>query len=142
MQNTACESACFAARESAISESMDDATTVFVYGTLKCGCRNHHVLRSALFLGEARTKPVYRMVDCGSYPGLVQADGAREGHAICGELYGVDAALLAVLDAFEDAPREFIRASIALQDGRDAEAYFYQGETAHLPFCGAVWAED
>jgi gamma-glutamylaminecyclotransferase len=120
---------------------MDGATTVFVYGTLKRGCRNHHVLRPARFLGEARTEPLYRMVNCGSYPGLVHADGAQQRQAICGELYRVDAALLAVLDAFEDAPREFIRASIALQDGADAEAYFYRGATAHLPLCGPVWEE-
>ena len=120
---------------------MEDPTTVFVYGTLKRGCRNHHVLRSAEFLGEAWTQPLYRMVNCGSYPGLVRVGCAHEGHATQGELYRVDAPLLAVLDAFEDVPREYIRASIELQNGAAAQSYFYCGDTAHLPLCGAVWAE-
>ncbi|HUA93206.1 MAG TPA: gamma-glutamylcyclotransferase family protein [Terracidiphilus sp.] len=121
---------------------MEGATTIFVYGTLKRGCRNHHVLQSATFLGEARTEPLYLMVNCGSYPGLVHANGVREGQAICGELYRMDSALLAALDAFEDAPHEFVRASIALQNGSNAEGYFYSGEAAHLPLCGAVWLEE
>lgn len=120
---------------------MEGATTVFVYGTLKRGCRNHYVLHSARFLGEARTEPLYLLVDCGSYPGLVNASVAREGQAIQGELYRVDAQLLDALDIFEDAPREFIRAPIELQDGAMAHAYFYQGEAAHLSLCGAVWLE-
>ncbi|HEY1648622.1 MAG TPA: gamma-glutamylcyclotransferase family protein [Terracidiphilus sp.] len=120
---------------------MGGATTVFVYGTLKRGCRNHRVLQSAVFLGEACTEPVYLMVDCGSYPGLVRAGDARRGQAIYGELYRVDEELLAALDAFEDAPREFVRDSVRLRDGVCAEAYFYRGETAHLALCGAVWRE-
>ena len=120
---------------------MEDATTVFVYGTLKRGCRNHHVLQPAIFLREAWTKPDYLLYNCGSYPALVRADGKRAGRAIHGELYRVDAQLLAVLDALEDAPREYIRAAIALQDGSSAQAYFYCWETAHLPLCGAVWEE-
>lgn len=141
MENTRCTTACFEVWESAISKSMEDATTVFVYGTLKRGCRNHHLLELASFLGEARTAPVYLMVDCGSYPGLVHADGVREGQAIQGELYRVDAVLLEVLDVFEDAPREYIRAPIHLLDRAIAQAYFYRGETAHLALCGAVWVE-
>jgi gamma-glutamylaminecyclotransferase len=121
---------------------MDDATTVFVYGTLKRGCRNHHVLRSAIFLGEACTEPVYLMYHCGSYPGLVHAAPADGGQGIHGELYRVDGPLLVKLDAFEGAPREYVREVIALQNGVTAQAYFYRGEVAHLRLCGAVWAEE
>ncbi len=117
---------------------MDASVDLFVYGTLKRGCRNHRVLHPAVFLREAWTKPLYLMVDCGSYPGLVRTEAGR---AICGELYRVDAQLLAALDAFEDVPHEFIRATIELQNGLTAQAYFYDGEAAHLPLCGAVWEE-
>ncbi|HEY1767232.1 MAG TPA: gamma-glutamylcyclotransferase family protein, partial [Terracidiphilus sp.] len=65
----------------------------------------------------------------------------RPGQAIQGELYRVDEKLLELLDAFEDAPREFVRDSVRLQDGLRAEAYFYCGETDHLPLCGAVWKD-
>ncbi|HZP04805.1 MAG TPA: gamma-glutamylcyclotransferase family protein [Terracidiphilus sp.] len=120
---------------------MAETKTVFVYGTLKRGCRNHHVLRAADFLGEAWTEPIYLMVNCGSYPGLVHAGPAREGQAIHGELYRVDAPLLAMLDAFEDVPREYTRASIELRNGTPAQSYFYRGDTAHLSLCEAVWME-
>ncbi len=134
------ENSCFPAPESAISEVMDDAVTVFVYGTLKRGCRNHSVLKMAMFLGEAWTQPIYRMYNCGSYPGLVHS-GPAQGRAIQGELYRVGAQLLVALDVFEDAPREYIRAPVYLLDRAIAQAYFYRGDTAHLPLCGAVWIE-
>lgn len=92
----------------------------------------------AEFLGEAWTEPGYRMVSCGAYPGLVHAG---YGEPVYGELYRVGEALLASLDRFEDAPKEYVRTAIRLSDGREAQAYLYQGETAHLPACGAVWKE-
>jgi gamma-glutamylaminecyclotransferase len=115
-----------------------DGTTIFVYGTLKRGCRNHSAIQSGAFLGEARTEPGYGLVDCGSYPGLVRAEGCA---GVAGELYLVDEELLAALDRFENAPNEFERAAIRLSDGREAQAYFYRGETACLPACGPVWRE-
>ena len=140
-----------------------EAATIFVYGTLKRGCRNHGLLKSAEFLSEAQTEPGCRMVDCGSHPGLVRAQALRtepgraeSGRAeqaqaesqsgdpagiVFGELYRVDAELLAALDRFEDVPNEYERAAIRLSDGQEAQAYFYRGETAHLPVCGPIWRE-
>jgi gamma-glutamylaminecyclotransferase len=119
-----------------------ESATIFVYGTLKRGCRNHSFLRAARFVGEAWTEPGYRMVRCGGnpypYPGLVRVD---RGERVFGELYRVDGALLAALDRFEDAPNEYERAAIRLSDGGEAQAYLYRGRTAHLPECGAVWRE-
>jgi gamma-glutamylaminecyclotransferase len=119
-----------------------ESATIFVYGTLKRGCRNHTFLKTSEYLGEAWTEPGYRMVDCGSlpnsYPGLVRT---REGKAVAGEVYRVEATLLTALDRLEDAPNEFERATIRLRDGREAQAYLYRGETAHLRECGPVWKE-
>jgi gamma-glutamylaminecyclotransferase len=121
-----------------------ESATIFVYGTLKRGCRNHSVLRLAEFVGEAWTEPGYRMVNCGTYPGLVRAGRvqAEMAERVFGELYRVDAALLQALDRFEDAPNEYVRMAIRLSDGGEAQAYLYRGETAHLPACGAVWREE
>jgi gamma-glutamylaminecyclotransferase len=117
-----------------------EGATIFVYGTLKRGCRNHPLIKAAEFLGEAWTEPGYRMVQCGSdpyaYPGLVRAEA---GAAVSGEVYRVNAELLAALDRLEDVPREYERAAIRLEDGREAQAYFYRGETGNLRDCGAVW---
>jgi|HubBroStandDraft_5_1064220.scaffolds.fasta_scaffold71308_1 gamma-glutamylaminecyclotransferase len=117
---------------------MGSAATIFVYGTLKRGCRNHSVFQSAEFVSEAWTEPGFRMVHCGAYPGMVRAE---QGESVCGELYRVDAALLAALDRFEDAPNEYERVTIRLSDGAEAQAYLYRGETAHLAECGPVWKE-
>lgn len=115
-----------------------EGATIFVYGTLKRGCRNHRVLEAAEFLGEAWTEPGYGMVNCGSYPGLVRKS---DDGSVSGELYRVNAELLAVLDRFEDVPNEYERVPIRLRGGCEAQAYLYRGETAHLPNCGAEWKE-
>ena len=118
---------------------MEGSALLFIYGTLKRGCRNHARLRAAAFLGEAWTESGYTLMDCGAYPGLVRSGGSER---VCGELYQFDASQLAALDAFEDAPGEFLRTSIQLSDGRVAQTYLYQGETANLRFYGAAWREE
>lgn len=72
---------------------------IFVYGTLKRGCSNHHVLGAQQFLGEARTIPGYRLHHLGEYPGMIAAPDDTAG--VAGEVWSVDTATLARLDAFE-----------------------------------------
>jgi gamma-glutamylcyclotransferase (GGCT)/AIG2-like uncharacterized protein YtfP len=118
------------------------SATIFVYGTLKRGCRNHSVLEGAEFLGEARTEPGYCLVNCGLYPGLVRdLVDVEASEGVSGELYRVNSALLSELDRFEDVPHEYERAVIRLSGETEAQAYLYRGETAHLPFCGPSWKE-
>lgn len=101
-----------------------DGVLVFVYGTLRRGQRNHHLLRRATFLGEARTRPIYRLVDLGPYPGL--CDWPENGFAVQGEVWQVDPATLALLDALEEVPTLYRRQSIELQDDfGEVQAYFY-----------------
>jgi gamma-glutamylcyclotransferase (GGCT)/AIG2-like uncharacterized protein YtfP len=120
---------------------MSGTVTLFVYGTLKRGCRNHGAMRGAEFAGEASTEPGYLMVNCGSYPGLVRARDEQAGMAICGELYRVDDDLLAALDRLEGVPQEYVRATIRLADGCEAQTYFYALPVAGLEVCGAEWVE-
>src|SRR5207248_3399857 len=77
---------------------------LFVYGTLKRGGCRHRLLAGQRFLGETRTRPRYALFDLGAYPGLVPE---AEGESVHGELYEVDAGLLAVLDEEEGAPELF-----------------------------------
>jgi gamma-glutamylcyclotransferase (GGCT)/AIG2-like uncharacterized protein YtfP len=81
-----------------------------VYGTLMRGEPAHDRLRAALYLGEFRTKPGYRLLDLGDFPGLVEG-GAD---AVLGELYAIDERTLAALDAFEDVPRSYTRTTLEL----------------------------
>ncbi len=72
---------------------------IFVYGTLKRGCSNHHVLADQQLLGEARTVSGYRLHHLGDYPGMIAAPDDTTG--VAGEVWSVDTATLARLDAFE-----------------------------------------
>ena len=58
---------------------------LFVYGTLKRGHCRARMLDGQRFIGGVQTKPIYRLVNCGKYPGLIRADTA-DGRAIEGEL--------------------------------------------------------
>jgi gamma-glutamylaminecyclotransferase len=97
---------------------------VFVYGTLRQGFYNHGFLRGGGSLGPARTRDGYAMyLSCG-IPALVRD---RPGMRIVGELYRVDAGILAGLDRLEEHPRVYRRevAPIVLADGRSATAWIY-----------------
>jgi gamma-glutamylcyclotransferase (GGCT)/AIG2-like uncharacterized protein YtfP len=98
------------------------AVQLFVYGSLKSGYENAHLLARAIALGPVRTAPGYRLVRYrDGYPGLVLVPSSAE--SVAGELYAVDAAQLAELDVFEDCPTLYQRVSIELDDGRAAQAY-------------------
>jgi len=108
---------------------------LFVYGTLKRGCRSHHQLADAQFLGVAWTKPLYRMYNCGAYPGLVFTG---DGESVEGELYRVSSHGVALLDEFEGPlyqrmPVELIAAGVS------ACGYIYRGDVSILSPCGPVW---
>jgi gamma-glutamylcyclotransferase len=92
--------------------------TVFVYGTLLRGERNHRHLAGARFVGPARTLARYALYDLGAYPGMTDGDRPVEG-----ELYEVGARHLDALDAFEGHPRHFRREPVALEAGIRAEGY-------------------
>lgn len=95
---------------------------VFVYGTLRRGEANHHLLSGAEFCGVHRTRPCYRMLHLGTYPGVV----AGGSIAIEGEVYQVDKKGLVHLDRLEDYPRLYTRRLIPTPWGR-AWIYLYRG---------------
>ena len=118
-------------------------TRIFVYGTLKHGCKNHHHLAGQIYVGEARTVPGFRLYHLGSYPGMVADPTDLEG--VIGELWDVDAAALTHLDEFEGVYegiyiRELVR--IESPDTRDQiYTYLYARPVAGLPVIGSRWRE-
>lgn len=116
---------------------------IFVYGTLKRGCKNHRHLAGQTYVGEARTAPGFRLCDLGSYPGMVPAPADHEG--VAGELWDVDAATLACLDDFEGVPEGLynrVRVPIITPpDTPHADAYLYARSVEGLPEIGPVWEE-
>lgn len=111
---------------------------LFVYGTLKRGFCRAGFLAGQKFLGEVQTEPLYRMYNCGSYPGL---RAESPGLAIQGELWEVDAECLMRLDVEEGVDEElYERRAIQLSPHReDVEAYFYLRSVAGMPDCGDCW---
>jgi gamma-glutamylcyclotransferase (GGCT)/AIG2-like uncharacterized protein YtfP len=114
-------------------------TLVFVYGTLKRGQVRHFALKGQRLVGDARTRPRYRMVNLGSYPALIEG-GAT---AIAGELWEVDAACLALLDEIESvADAYYRRGAIEMAPPHDdlrVEAYFFDADVSSLPDHGESW---
>ena len=72
---------------------------VFVYGSLKRGKHNHRLLKGQRFVCETRTQPAYRLLNLGSYPGMIEAPSG--GRSIHGEVWAVDAACKRDLDWLE-----------------------------------------
>lgn len=98
---------------------------LFVYGTLKRGCRNHHHLAGQKFVGAARTAPGYVLVDLEGYPGIAASPGDRAG--VAGEVWSIDADARQRLDVFEGVPQGLYRREpVPLQppfDGQRIDAY-------------------
>ncbi len=95
---------------------------VFVYGTLRRGEVNHHLLSGTEFMGVHKTRSGYRMLHLGTYPGVV-AGGST---AIEGEVYRVGGKQLVHLDRLEACPRLYSRKLIPTPWGR-AWIYLYRG---------------
>jgi len=117
-----------------------NGTTLFIYGTLKRGMRNHHLISDQTFLGEAITLPKYRLFHLGAFPGLVAV--SRDGVGVVGELWRIDPARLAQLDEFEGVPHLFDRRIVEIPAViGPIEAYFYAGQPRDLPDCGKHWTD-
>ena len=99
---------------------------VFVYGTLRQGEVNHHLLSGAEFCGEHVTRARYRMLHLGAYPGVVEGGST----AIVGEIYRVDRKHFVHLDRLEAYPSLYNRKLIPSQWGR-AWIYLYRGNRSN-----------
>lgn len=111
-------------------------TRIFVYGTLKRGCKNHHWLAGQRFIAEARTQPIYRLYDMGGYPGMIRADN---GVAVEGEIWEVDEGGMARLDVLEDIEGgEYERLLIELE-GERVEGYLFLRDVSGRPDAGTNW---
>lgn len=87
---------------------------VFVYGTLKRGEPNHHLIKDtangfAKFLGLGRTTVPYPLVIATKYniPFLLKKPGT--GNYVLGEIYDVDSNMLKKLDELEEHPKFYER---------------------------------
>jgi gamma-glutamylcyclotransferase (GGCT)/AIG2-like uncharacterized protein YtfP len=91
---------------------------LFVYGTLKLGCRNHQLMVEGQFEGMDLAEGL-RLYDLGPFPMAI----AEPGFQVGGEVYGVTASHLEELDRFEGAPRLYQRLLWTLKGGNIAWVY-------------------
>ncbi len=119
------------------------STLLFVYGTLKRGCVNHHHLAGQQLVGPARTQPGYRLYDLGGFPGIMVKETDREG--VTGEVWVIDATSLGRLDEFEGVHQGLYRRRTILllpPFATDAiHAYFPTADSSGLREVGAEWRE-
>ena len=107
---------------------------VAVYGTLKYGRGNHHVMGIANgdFVGHGATAGRYRLYVDG-LPYLLRGKH-KQGQEIQVEVYQVDAAGLGVIDALESHPDWYKRETITINMDRggtvDAYCYFVSPDSA------------
>lgn len=79
--------------------------TVFVYGTLKRGHRNHRLLEDSWFVGTGSTVAKFDMINSG-FPVLLPND---DGLCVIGEVFKVDDKTLENLDRLEGEGRMYNR---------------------------------
>lgn len=81
-----------------VRKSTTQKHRVFVYGTLKRGNGNHHLLSRSEFIGKATTAPEFRLLSAfrNVFPYLVPGD-----KSIIGEVFEVDDETLRHLDQLE-----------------------------------------
>lgn len=106
---------------------------VFVYGTLKRGHANHHVLEGATFVGEAVTVAKCRLYHAG-FPVLRKRSERPSDYnaPVQGEVYEfTDPAILQRLDRLEGEGRMYHRRVklVTLHNGKTHKAYAYVGDT-------------
>jgi len=122
---------------------MKNMHTVFVYGSLKKGYGNHHLLEDAEYVGNAETvSSNYTMYSLGAFPGVT------EGGTTCitGEVYRVDDNELASLHRLEGHPTFYkaVNKQVKLTDrisNNYMEAYIYilQSDTRNSQKIGGTW---
>jgi gamma-glutamylcyclotransferase (GGCT)/AIG2-like uncharacterized protein YtfP len=114
---------------------------LFVYGTLKRGYSRSTALQGEAFLGTVKTQALYRMYNCGNYPGLVESP---DGLSIEGELWEVSSECLKRLDEIEGVGiKLYQRKKVFLKAPHDrelVETYLYLRSTQGMPDCGTRWA--
>jgi gamma-glutamylcyclotransferase (GGCT)/AIG2-like uncharacterized protein YtfP len=105
------------------------AHVIFVYGTLRKGQWNHHLLVSSKFIEMAKTKRRYALYGSG-VPFLSRTKALTQ---VTGEVYAVDDGTLERLDDLEGHPNAYKReqAEVVLDDGTELKAWIYFYDRAH-----------
>lgn len=94
---------------------------IFVYGTLMREQANSRVLEGETYLGPAKTKAMYSLLNLGGCPGMVPGD-----MSVSGELYEIRRGMLILLDMIEGHPNLYRRERIFLDNSEEVISYIFQ----------------
>lgn len=90
---------------------------VFVYGTLKRGHGNHHLLKGSRFIG---IDFIYgTLINLGPFPAVIEGKRAVEG-----EIYEIDEATLHRLDLLEGHPNFYERKTTVTINAAERVSYY------------------
>ena len=95
---------------------------LFVYGTLRQGQPNNHLMQSgSTFIGQATTCEKYPLVIASPFeiPFLLNLSGT--GHYVIGDVYDVTTEKLPELDKFENVPFVYDRETIRVEIQQDTQ---------------------
>lgn len=99
--------------------------TLFVNGTLMRGLALHPNLDGAEFLGEFKTKPLYRLFSINDiHPGMYRVE--QGGVSVAGEMYCMSDEIWAKVEAGE--PPYLYCGPVELEDGRTVDGILYPQE--------------
>lgn len=111
---------------------------IFVYGSLKSGHYNNRIIENEEFVSEATTKPLYRLWNLGSYPGLTI--DTETGKAIKGELWRVSPEAMVRLDRLEGVPTLYRREYIKIEGVKEeVQGYIFNRDVTSYKECSPVW---
>ncbi|MGF1681979.1 gamma-glutamylcyclotransferase family protein [Photobacterium minamisatsumaniensis] len=102
---------------------------VFVYGTLRKGESNHHLLVRETYIGRCQVNNGYRLYNLGDYPAIISAEPSLP---ITGEVYEVSDDVMAELDRLEECPVLYLRALVKTEFGQ-AWIYIYTRPVERFP---------
>ena len=95
---------------------------VLVYGTLRQGESNYHLLTDSQFLGNVVIQAQFQLFDLGPYPAAIKGD-----QDLVVEVYFVDDDTMKQLDILEGYPHEYDRELVTTPHGQ-AWIYLYQNK--------------
>jgi gamma-glutamylcyclotransferase (GGCT)/AIG2-like uncharacterized protein YtfP len=102
--------------------------TIFVYGTLKRGFRNHLLLHDSEYLGEATTAERYTMTVADGIPFVNRNEQLSHIH---GEVYSVTKNTFDKLDELEEHPVRYKR--------EEVEIHLHQEKGRPLPLTAWIY---
>lgn len=117
---------------------MDNMNSVFVYGTLKKGFNNDHLLKGEELIGEAKANGLRMfVVGSGLYPAVIKSDPTDVVH---GEVYRVNDEVLKRLDRLEGVPSLYTRdlIKVKMDSGETRHTFVYLGNGCRENFTSKV----